>query len=437
MQTAKSNCARPFAFCLLLFAVYFKRRVLPMKKFFSKFLLLAIFCVTIVPVAAQPGGTPASTEITVVGVGTILANDLGAARDQAIEDGMRKAVQQALGTNLKSETLVENFQLVEDRILTWSTGYVKKYEILKEGKAQMDSYEVQMRALVNLAELRNDDGALAALLERENPRVLVMIAEQNIGDANNTLNYFNVDLTVAETAIIDVFRNKGFEVIDANQSKENQQRDQVLSALEGNSRAAAAIAAAQHAELIVTGKAVAKVATGFNLGGMKSCQANITARLVSADDAKIVGTASANGKMPHIDEVTGGTMAIQKAAKQCADTLVAKMTAAAQKKFYQQATVNLRVQGYRDYNDLQKFGETIKYYMRGVKGVFQRSAAGGYANFDIKIIGSAQQLARELANKNLEPFKVQVTSVSANRVDVKIANAAATTPAVADTTGMQ
>jgi len=408
-----------------------------MKKILSRLLLLALFCFAVIPAAAQPGSTSPATEITVVGVGSILANDIGAARDQAIEDGMRKAVQQALGTNLKSETLVENFQLVEDRILTWSAGYVKKYEILKEGKAQMDSYEVQMRALVNLAELRNDDGALAALLERENPRVLVLIAEQNIGDANHTLNYFNVDLTAAETAIIDVFRNKGFEVVDANQSKENQQRDQVLSALDGNTRAAAAIAAAQHAELIVTGKAVAKVATGFNLGGMKSCQANITARLVSADDAKIIGTASANGKMPHIDEVTGGTMAIQKAAKQCADTLVAKMTAAAQKKFYNQATVNLRVSGYRDYNDLQKFGETIKYYMRGVKGVFQRSAAGGYANFDIKIIGSAPQLARELANKNLEPFKVQVTNVSANRVDVKIANASATTPAAADTAGMQ
>ena len=408
-----------------------------MKKIITTFLPLALFCLATIPAAAQPGSAPAATEITVVGVGSILANDIGAARDQAIDDGMRKAVQQALGTNLKSETLVENFQLVEDRILTWSAGYVKKYEILKEGKAQMDSYEVQMRALVNLAELRNDDGALAALLERENPRVMVLIAEQNIGDANNTLNYFNVDLTVAETAIIDVFRNKGFEVVDANQSKENQQRDQVLSALEGNSKAAAAIAAALHAELIVTGKAVAKVATGFNLGGMKSCQANITARLISADDAKIVGTASANGKMPHIDEVTGGTMAIQKAAKQCADTLVAKMTAAAQKKFYNQATVNLRVQGYRDYTDLQKFSETIKYYMRGVKNVFQRSTAGGYANFDIKIIGSAQQLARELASKNLEPFKVQVTSVSVNRVDVKITNASATTPAAADTVGMQ
>jgi hypothetical protein len=407
-----------------------------MKKIFSELLPAAILFILAAAAMAQPGSTPASTEITVGGVGTILANDVAAARDQAIEDAMRKAVQQALGTYVKSETLVENFQLVDDRILSWSAGYVKKYDILKEGKAPMDSYEVEMRATVNLSELRNDDGALAALLERENPRVMVMIAEQNIGETNR-FYYFEVDLTAAETAIIDVFRNKGFEVVDQSQAKENQQRDVILSALEGNSKAAAAIAAAQQAELIVTGKAVAKVATGINLGGMKSCQANITARLISADDAKIIATASANAPQAHIDEVTGGTLAIQKAAKKCADELVAKITAATQQKFYNQTTVNLRVQGYQDYRELQKFAEILKYYMRGVKSVFQRSTAGGYANLDIKIIGSAQQLARELANKNLAPFKVQVTNATANRVDVKIADVSATTPAAADTAGAQ
>jgi hypothetical protein len=415
---------------------FLKRRVLPMKKIFSKLLPVAIFCILAASAMAQPGSMTGSTDITVVGVGTILANDLAAARDQAIEDAMRKAVQQALGTYVKSETLVENFQLVDDRILSWSAGYVKKYDILKEGKAPMDSYEVEMRATVNLSELRNDDGALAALLERENPRVMVMIAEQNIGETNR-FYYFEVDLTAAETAIIDVFRNKGFEVVDQSQAKENQQRDVILSALEGNSKAAAAIAAAQQAELIVTGKAVAKVATGINLGGMKSCQANITARLISADDAKIIATASANAPQAHIDEVSGGTLAIQKAAKKCADELVAKITAATQQKFYNPTTVNLRVQGYQDYRELQKFAEILKYYMRGVKSVFQRSSAGGYANLDVKIIGSAQQLARELANKNLAPFKVQVTNATTNRVDVKIANVSATTPAATDTAGVQ
>jgi hypothetical protein len=412
------------------------RQAVPVKKFFSSTLFLAILCCGIGATAAQQQ-TSTSAAITVVGVSTILANDAAAARDQAIDDAMRKAVQQALGTQIKSETLVQNFQLVDDQILSWSAGYVKKYDILREGRAPGDTYEVQMRAEVNLAELRTDDDALATLLEKENPRVMVMIAEQNIGDTDR-FRYFDVDLTAAETAIIDVLRSKNFEVVDAAQAKENQKRDEILSAVEGNAKAAAAIAAAQQAELIITGKAVAKVAAGVNYGGMKSCQANITTRIVSADDAKIIATASEHAAYPHIDELTGGTMAIEKAAKKCAETLVKKVAAEAQKRFYNQTTVNLRVQGYRNYTELQQFSNTLKFYMRGVKNINQRSAAGGYANLDIQIVGNAKQLARELANKNLSPFQVEVTNVTANRVDVKITQESAPVEeAVADTSDNQ
>jgi hypothetical protein len=412
------------------------RQVVPIKIFFSSVSLLALLCSLAGPVVAQQE-TPASAEITAIGVGTILANDVAAARDQAIDDAMRKAVQQALGTHVKSETLVQNFQLVDDQILSWSAGYVKKYDILREGRAQYDTYEVQMRAEVNLSALRTDDDALARLLEKENPRVMVMIAEQNIGDTDRW-RYFEVDLTAAETAIIDIFRSKNFEVVDAAQAKENQKRDLILNAVEGNAKAAAAVAAAQQAELIITGKAVAKVATGINLGGMKSCQANITTRIVSADDAKIIAAASEHAAYPHIDELTGGTLAIEKAAKKCAETLVSKVAAEAQKRFYNQTTLNLRVQGYRSYTELQKFTGLLKHYLRGVKSLNQRSAAGGYANLDVKIIGNAQQLARELERKNLSPFQVEVTSVTPNRIDIKIMQEAEPVEeAVADTSGIQ
>ena len=362
----------------------------------------------------------AGVEITVTGLGSILANDVSAARDKAIDDAMRKAVQQALGTHIKSETLVKNFQLVEDRILSWSSGYVSQYTIVREGTGKYDTYEVEMRALVNLSDLKSDDNALAELLDKENPRVMVMIAEQNIGDTDR-FRYFEVDMTAAETAIIDAFRNKGFEVIDPSMAKANQDRDAVLAALEGDAKQAAAIAAAQQAELIVTGKAAAKVATGFNLGGMKSCQANLTVRVVRAGDARIVATASEHAAHPHIDELTGGTMAIEKAAKKSGETIIGKVIAEAQKNFYNENSITVQVRGHKDYAELQKFVSTLKHYLRGVKNIYERSNNAGFAVLDVKILGTASQLARELSHKNLEIFTVQVTAVVANRVDIKIA----------------
>jgi hypothetical protein len=377
---------------------------------------------------AQQPMSSTTAQVTVVGMGSILGGDKASARDKAIEDAMRKAVEQAIGTTVTSNTLVQNAVLVEDNILSWSSGYVSNYKITREGAGPADSYEVEMLATVDTGSLRNDAAALADMIEKMgNPRMMLLVDEKNIG-VSEKWYYFSVDVTACETAMIDVFRNKGFEVVDPATAKENAQREQVVAALEGNAQKAAALAKTQDAEWIITGKAIANVASGFNLGGMKSCQANITARLVRADDAKIIATASEHAAVPHIDEVTGGTQAIEKASRKCAENLLQKVMAEAQKSFYNQTTVNLRVEGFQSYNELQDFINKMKYYVRGIKSVNERGVSGAYANLDVKIVGNAGQLARELERKNIEPFTLKVTGSSMNRVDVAIKHEAETTP---------
>jgi len=375
---------------------------------------------------AQTSVSGTTAQVTVVGMGSILGGDKAAARDKAIDDAMRKAVEQAIGTTVTSSTLVQNAVLVEDNILAWSSGYVSNYKIIREGMAPAESYEVEMLATVDTGSLRNDASALASMIEKMgNPRMMLLVDEKNIG-VSEKWHYFSVDVTACETAMIDVFRNKGFEVVDPGVAKENAQREQVVAALEGNAQKAAALAKTQDAEWIITGKAVANVASGFNMGGMKSCQANITAKLVRADDAKIIATASEHAAVPHIDEVTGGTQAIEKASRKCAENLMQKVMAEAQKSFYNQATVNLRVEGFQSYNELQDFINKMKYYVRGIKSVNERGVSGAYANLDVKIVGNAAQLARELERKNIEPFTLKVKGSSMNRVEVAIKHEAET-----------
>ena len=62
------------------------------------------------------------SQVQVTGVGTIMNNDVAAARDRAIDDALRKAVEGTLGTYIDAQTKVENFMVVEDRILNWSRG---------------------------------------------------------------------------------------------------------------------------------------------------------------------------------------------------------------------------------------------------------------------------------------------------------------------------
>jgi len=363
----------------------------------------------------------ATQKVTSTGMAGIFGNDIGLARDQAIDDAIRKAVEQTLGMFVQSSTLVENSMVVEDNILTWSNGYVRTYDVLREGKTSENSYEVTIEAEVELANLKNDWEGLQNLINKMgNPRVMFMINEHNIGESYNRYAYFSVDMNVTENTLLDKFIQSGFECVDPATVRQNLQQDQALAVLQGNNKMAAVIAKKLGAEVIITGKAVAKVATGLNLGGMKSCQANITARVIKADVATIIATSSAHAAYPHIDEVTGGTEAIKKAANKLGDDLIAKITQKWKDEFYRATTVKVIVQNVKSFNELNDFKNTLKYLIRGVKNIYSRNVTGSTAELDVKITGNASQLARELEKKALDKFSVKVLGMSMNKITVQI-----------------
>ncbi len=373
---------------------------------------------------------PAGTQvIEAVGTGTIFEGDVAGARDRAIDDALRQAVEQALGTYIESETRVQNYQVVDDNILSWTRGYVRNYTIISDYKKTPELYEVRLRAEVELGDLQRDAEAVKSLIERMgNPRVMVIIDEQNIGDPTGRFRWFEVNMTAAETAIMQKFMDSDFPVVDPGTVRENIKREQVLAALQGDNRAAAAIGTSFGAEVVITGKAVATVASGFNMAGMKSCQANITARVVETDVGRVLATASEHAAYPHIDEVTGGTMAIQKAATKLADGLIAKILAKWRDKYYNLGEVKIVLRGLESMAQLSDFVNTAKFYLRGVKDIYQRHYGGGAAELDVKISGNATQLAREFERRDFGRFTITVESVSANRITARFVPKAAALP---------
>ncbi|NOY61485.1 MAG: hypothetical protein GXO75_21440 [Calditrichaeota bacterium] len=359
---------------------------------FYHFVILLLVALLLLP-AQSPGQ---GLQVQTVGVGSITYGDVAAARDRAIDDALRKAVEQALGTYIDSQTKVENYMVVEDRILNWSRGYVSNYKILSEGKKAPEVYEVQVAATVDQSDLKNDADAVRNLIQgMGNPRVMFMIDEQNIGDSPDRYHYFQVDMNVAETAMINRFMEKNFDVVDPATVRQSRERDSIVAAINGDPQAAKAIATRLNAEVVVTGKAIAKVASGFNLAGMKSCQANITARVIDidADVGTILATGSKHAAFPHIDEVTGGTKAIEKAANALADELINKILEKWRGKYYSMNNVKLMVMGLGSYTEASNFKNSLQYAVRGAKNVFQRNIVAGTAEFDVQISGNAEQLA--------------------------------------------
>src|SRR5262245_25397452 len=84
------------------------------------------------PAIAAAGQEPQTVEIE--GFAAVVNNDIAQARDKAIDDAKRKAVEQVAGSQVSSESISENFQLVSDKIYARASGFVKNYSISSELK---------------------------------------------------------------------------------------------------------------------------------------------------------------------------------------------------------------------------------------------------------------------------------------------------------------
>lgn len=233
---------------------------------------------------------------------------------EAMINAKRAAVEKGIGTFIQSETEVKNFMVNKDVILTRTQGAVKSVQKISEDKGPDGAITLKIRAVVSSQKIQDDLAALRILLESmEKPRVMVMMKESNMGN--------DVPSSAAETEIIRYLTDKEFELVDPAAVQNLKQQEQAQAALEGDAAAAAAIGAEAGAEMIITGTAVSREAKnlGFDLGGMKSCQADVSIRVIICATAKIVSAITKHGKTVHVSPQSGGTIAITNAAKSVMD----------------------------------------------------------------------------------------------------------------------
>ncbi|MBN2103127.1 hypothetical protein JW835_03710 [bacterium] len=380
-----------------------------------------IFCLFMSGLISAQTDSDMAKEVTATGMGSIINDDVAHARDDAIEDALRKGLEQVMGLMVSAETLVENYQLIEDNIFSKTQGYVQNYEVIQEGRRSESLYEVTVKAVVKLSDLKSDLDAIQTLIRRKNtPRMMVLIEETNIGETPG-MHLVTTDLNTAETAIMDQFMSKGFRFVDQQTVKANLDRAAAAAILKGNIAKAAALGKSHGAEVVVTGKAVAKATETEAFGTkIRSQQATVTARAIRTDTGDIIATGSAQGAFPHIDDMTGGAKAIQKACAQLSDDLMQKILDRWQSDVNVGATMTLKVQGITGYSQLKKFEASLKYYVRGLTTVTRREYSGQYATFEVEMKGNSDDLAERLDGQNIDGIQVRVIAMSQNSVTVEL-----------------
>ena len=346
---------------------------------------------------------------TVYAVG--MADGTGAAaRDRAIDDAMRRAVEQAMGSFVSSETLVENMILVEDRIYSETKGYIKSYEVKKE-KSENGTYVVEIEAVVRAGKLADDLQSIGLLMRKKrNPRVMVIVYSREVSasifeisrEGNRTI----------ENRIESAMAGKGFQIVDAGMMKHKMRVQEAL--MGGDIRSAGSAARDLGAEVLIIGDIRREYVDTRRMYGMnvRFYSNEIRLKAIETDTARVLYSGASERPPSGVDY----TEPLQEAASELVEQMISGILNRWSSDVYQAATYELNVTGasYRDVTALKKSLKDI----RGFGGVSTRKFQKGLAVLEVRYKGSLEELADAVSGLARPPL--EITGMRANTLDLTI-----------------
>ncbi len=373
---------------------------------------------------AAPAFAQESRTVSAEGVAVIQNNSRDIARDAAIQDAQQRAVEQAIGTLIDSQTQVENYQVISDNILSQTKGYITRYNVTNE-TVDGNLLRVTISADVSLGKLSDDLSGIGILLGRmHKPRTMLLIAEQNIGQEWTAWWWSGVhgqqaEMGITENTMMDKFAEKGFEMIDQSVAAHDLKVTPAYNVRELSVQQARTLGNQTDAEVVIFGKAVARLQGSIGNTAMKSAQADLSVRAVRTDTGQVIATATTHAAAVHISELTAGNEALKRAASQASDELIGKILAQYARETGGTRSVNITITGL-DKPQFVQFKDVLRSRVRGIKGLHERSFAGGVARISVDMQGSAQSLSDELSTRDFGTFSVEVTASSANSLELRV-----------------
>ncbi len=348
------------------------------------------------------GGAQTNQSVSALGTASIHNNIVDVARDKAVDNALRAAVEQVAGVMVTGSTEVENFQLKMDRVLSESRGFIEKYRIQSE-KRIGDNYEVAIEAEVGSGKLQDRLKAMELIVSRKSkPRLMILFSEKAPKDA------------VAEAALHKFFLAQGFRLIDSSffykvrpEISSSSQRDQGKM-LSGLARQAGA-------EIVILGT-VEVASTSITVSGieMNTNKVTLSVKVINGDTGDIITTENEAKASP------GAKGDVQGITEDIAGKLAARLLAGTLERWSTELTntltVKLVVSGLQDYQQLLHFKEQLPLAVKGFRSLYQRSYLQGEVDLDIEIKGDIQGLADDLALLTLKEQKLKLTEITPNRI---------------------
>ena len=365
-------------------------------------------------------GSALAAPVEVLGVAAVVNDNVVQARDRAIDDAKRKAVEQVAGSQVSAQSIMKNFQLVEDRIYARASGFVKSYRIVDE-RREGNVYNVRISAEVDGRSLAADLG----LIMKVRPRVIIMIAEQNVG--RDGFSYWwgskglVSDMDILQNALIEAWHPRGFKFVDPSLLSDTLSVKGALQSPALSNASALSIGRDADADIAIVGKVLVtdggQVMKGVD---MRSFNAVGTLRVLNVDTGEIVAVADRTSTASHVDPNLGGRAAIKSLAEMIGDELETKILKRWTAESASARELELVIDGVRNDRDAQAVEKVIREQIRGVESVHVRRRRQRRAYFAVRVRASAVEFGRDLESKTYPRFSLETVSVSRSKLTAKV-----------------
>ncbi|MBU1055196.1 MAG: hypothetical protein KKC46_15445 [Proteobacteria bacterium] len=315
------------------------------------------------------------------------------ARERAIDEAKRAALEQAIGSAVESSTTVENFVVIKDQILSRTAGYLKNIKVIKEKKTDIGTFEVEIEADVETSAILEDlDRFKKVLSWQKNPRISIII------DKDMDKKYLP-SARKSASILADKLKQGGFKVFKYSKDRESQMGLLVSLSIELSSSQSSY----QDMDLSVN-------------------EISLSANIYRPDDGEILGTSSAVKSLPGENKL----ILIDKGAKYCIDSiwtdLRSKLVQIWEKELYSERDINMIIKNIPSHDKALEISNAFK---SDVSGILDASLAGfkkGTAEFNIKYKGWPEHLLNEmqLSYFKRKYFNPAVEKVEGNKIIIRM-----------------
>jgi len=338
-----------------------------------------------------------------IGTGKVIEENIADARNEAISEAFVKAIEEYLIRRIGPQGMANNFQRLDEEILSRSKEAVQDYQIISEFRTER-YVRVLVKARVNEVVLEQKLKTMGLLeIDTVQTAVLFVVSQKKEGFATT---YWWGDptrpapITETELSLSRLFEERGFRVINRSFLPPEESYDEGMLRQGLSDEHVAEWGKLFSAQIVIAGEA--------NLYGQS--RATVFLRAVKLPEGAVVAQGYREGVSAGTDE--GEESAIGLAVTSWANDMIPHLMAGLEPGQRIVSEMIIKVNGLNSYGDFLVFKDFLKSNFPKITSVLERRLTKNSITLGLKIEGESKELAEKVLNHPNRPFSFEIYELS-------------------------